>query len=309
MELIPNRPIVLGATYGANAGAESLLLINTETRKSAPLPVTIPAKAIRKYSRCPGPLNLAKFSPHGIFLKTGAKGRHELYVVNHSERESVEVFSVDARKDISARWLGCVVLPEGASGNAVAPLADGGFLVTKFFDTRKGPQRPQFASRDKGASALYRWSPRTGFSVIPGGNLVGANGLIVSPDGASVYLTSWVERRIVRLPLAGSTGEVPNAPVDFMPDNLHWASDGSILIAGQIQTIESAMLCKHKRCPQDWSIARLDPKTMAVSYLYWEKGTPEFSAATTALQVGDKLWIGTFLGDRIVIADIPAKPL
>jgi hypothetical protein len=230
--------------------------------------------------------------------------------VNHGGRESVEVFAIDARKpEIKGTWLGCVVLPEGASGNAVAPLADGGFLVTKFFDTRKGPQRPQFVKRDRSSSALYRWSPEGGFTTIAGGDLIGANGLLVSKDGASVYLTSWIERRIILLPLKGSTGEVPNAPIDFMPDNLKWGSDGSIIVAGQVQTIESAMLCKHTRCPQDWSIAKLDPKTMAVSYLYWEKGTPEFSAATTALQVGDKFWIGTFNGDRIVVADIPTQPL
>ena len=308
LQKVPGQSLLVVATYGMKAGPDSLLLLDANTHGVRLFPFTIPAKPEAPYQACPAPFDIGLFSPHGIALKAGADGRHTLYVVNHGGRESIEVFAMDARTaDIRARWIGCVVLPEGASGNAVAPLDDGGFVATKFFDTREGPQLPQFAAR-KRTSLLYRWSPTAGFSVIPGGDRIGDNGVIVSPDGTSVYVTSWIEKKIFRLPLKGDQ-PITSVAVDLMPDNLRWAPDGSILIGGQATDIDMLVACKHARCDQDWSVARMDPKTLKVDYLYWEKGTPTFAGATVAEQVGQKLFIGTFHGDRIVVADVPAKPL
>lgn len=308
MEQIPGRPILVGASYGLPPGSPSLILIDTEHRTVASLPMEFPAKPEPPYGACPGPLSAAVLSPHGLALRIGADGRHQLYVVNHGGRESIEVFALDARtSDIRARWLGCVVLPEGASGNAVAPLDDGGFVATKFYDTREGTQRAQFLA-GKRTSLIYRWSSGKGLSIIPGGEMIGDNGMLVSKDGGSLYVTSWIEKRIIRLPLQGGTPSASTS-VDFMPDNLRWAPDGSILAAGQATDIKLIAACKHARCPADWAVARLDPQTMAVSYLFWEKGTAAFGGATTAVQMGGKLWMGTFSGDRLAIADPPAKPL
>ena len=307
LQKIPGRPLLVAATYGLKVGPDSLMLLDADTHAVRALPQDAP-KFDPVYKACPGPIDMAQFSPHGIALRAGADGRLTLYVVNHGGRESIEVFALDARTaDVRTRWIGCVVLPEGASGNAVAPLDDGGFVATKFFDTRQGPQLPQFAAR-KRTSLLYRWSPVSGFSVIPGGDRIGDNGVIVSPDDASVYVTSWIEKRIFRLPLKGDQ-PIASTPVDLMPDNLRWAPDGSILIGGQATDIDLLVACKHPRCDQDWAVARMDPKTLKVDYLYWEKGKPDFAGATVAEQVGQKLYIGTFHGDRIVVADIPAKPL
>ena len=305
MEQLPGAPFLVAATYGLKAGANSFTLVDTRSRTAQVLPIELPKRPEAPYGACPGPVDLAQFSPHGIAL--GANGK-TLYVVNHGGRESIEVFALDgAGAKLKARWIGCAVLPEGASGNAVAPLADGGFVATKFYDKRLGAFVPQFAAHKK-TSVIYRWSPKGGWSVIPGGEAIGDNGVLVSPDGAWVYVSGWVDKVIIRLPLKGS-GKVTRTPVDFMPDNLRWAPDGSILIGGQATSIELIVACKRGLCEPDWAVARLDPKTMAVSYLYWEKGNDAFFGATTAVQVGDKLWLGTFNGDRLAIADLPKTPL
>ncbi len=308
IDQLPDRPLLVASSFNPPPSQPRLSLVDIATRTARSLPIDIAARPDPIYAACPAPLDPAKFSPHGLALKRTGDGQSLLYVVNHGGRESIEMFAIDARTaDIRARWLGCVVLPEGASGNAVAPMDDGGFVATKFFDTREGPERPQFLAR-RHTSAVYRWSPGKGLSLLPGGEMVGDNGMVVSKDGAWVYVTSWVEKRVVRLPLRGSA-PVLSATVDFMPDNLRWAPDGSILIGGQATDIEMLIACKHTRCPADWGIARLDPQTMAVSYLYWEKGTPEFAGATVAAEAGGKLWIGTFFGDRIAVVDIPTAPL
>jgi len=308
MEQVPGTPLLVAASYGLKAGPNSLALIDTRSRTAAVLPIEMAPKPDAPYAACPGPVDLAQFSAHGLALRPGAGGKHTLYVVNHGGRESIEVFAFDASQaKPKARWIGCVVLPKGASGNAVAPLPDGGFVATKFFDPRLGPFVPQFAAH-KRTSVVYRWSPKGGWNVVPGGEATGDNGILVSPDGAWVYVSAWVDKAVIRLPLKGS-GKIVRTKVDFMPDNLRWAPDGSILIAGQATDIDLVVACKRGVCAPDWGVARLDPKSMAVSYLYWEKGTNLFAGATTAVQVGDKLWLGTFNGDRLAIADVPKAPL
>jgi hypothetical protein len=307
MAQIPDRPLVIGASYGASVGGESMVVIDAEHRSFAPLPITLQTRPRRPYGDCPGPLDMTRFSPHGIAIRPGRRDQHTLYVVNHGGRESVEVFALGARGGrVGAQWIGCVVLPEGASGNAVAPLSDGGFLVTKFFDTREGPSRPQFLAR-RATSAIYRWRPGVGFDLLGGSEAVSDNGVDVSPDERWVYFTSWVDNTLTRLPSSGE-GEATTIHLDFMPDNIRATPDGTLLVTGQATTIELIAACKHARCPLDWAVARVDPETMETTYLYWEKGTPEFGGATTALQVGGDLWIGTFRGDRVAIVDATPNP-
>ena len=53
------------------------------------------------------------------------------------------------------------------------------------------------------------------------------------------------------------------------------------------------------------SIAKIDPKTMFVKTVLTAPGMKEFDNATTAVQVGDTLWLGTFKGDRIAYMNAP----
>ena len=48
------------------------------------------------YGGCPG-MTTEQFRAHGVSVRPGEGGLHTLYVVRHGERESVEVFEVDAR--------------------------------------------------------------------------------------------------------------------------------------------------------------------------------------------------------------------
>jgi len=72
-----------------------------------------------------------KFSAHGLNVRPGTSGRHTLYVVHHGFRESIEVFEIDTKsKTPEVTWIGCVVAPDTATLNAVAPLPDEGFVTT-----------------------------------------------------------------------------------------------------------------------------------------------------------------------------------
>ena len=298
---IPGSDLLVGSSSRGNGNPDgALFLIDTRARTSARLVPDWGGTPLPAYAACPGAPDSAHFNPHGIALRQSADGSHLLYVVNHGGREAIELFTLTTRgANASARWAGCVVLPEGASGNGVAPLADGGFAATQFFDTRRGDMITQLVELQK-TGAAYLWHPGRGFSTIPGSAHSGDNGIDVSVDGKWLFVAMWPEKRIVRFALAGDAPPV-SIPLDFMPDNIHRAADGSLLIGGHATDIRALISCGAPPCPVDWAIARLDPATMRLTSVRREKGTPSFGGATGAAEANGALWIGTARGDRIAI--------
>jgi hypothetical protein len=84
--------------------------------------------------------------------------------------------------------------------------------------------------------------------------------------------------------------------VDFHPDNLNFAPDGSILAAGQS--------CVQATCEGRAStvrVSRVDPQSLQVTPLIDHAETAAFGGATTAIQVGIDIWVGSFRADRVAI--------
>ena len=137
---VPGTPWLIASAFGPDGG---LNLIDTKAASSMRL---FPGAAAtsrpdtRTYDACPGPLegtDREKFRTHGLYLKAG-RNVHTLYVVHHGNRESVEVFEIDARgKTPAIAWIGCAVAPDPIGLNAVVALPEGGFAATNF-----DPRRP-----------------------------------------------------------------------------------------------------------------------------------------------------------------------
>lgn len=284
---------LVGGSY--KDGSVGLYLIDTKAKTSKAVALSVAAKPDPRYP-CKAP-DMKKLQTHGLDVTPGHEGVTTVYAVNHGERESVEVFRLNAAR-AAAEWVGCVVMPEGVSPNSVAALPkDGGFVVTKFLDTRD-KESFQHIMAGQVNGVVYLWKPGKGFSEVPGTQLSGDNGILVSKDGQWVYVNAWGTHEIYRVPLSGQ-GERTSAKVDFCPDNLRWAPDGTILTAGQYvngQTLNTT---------HGWAVARLDPTTLKVTPVVKEAALPQFADATTAVQVGQTLWFGTFRGDRIAYRVMP----
>ena len=277
-------------------GSVGLYLIDTAAKTARSVNLSIAAKTDPVYAGCAAP-DLAGLSTHGLDVIPETGGVSTVYAVNHGTRESVEVFRLHAARG-SAEWIGCVVLPEGAMGNAVAALPGGGFLVTKWLDTRNRQDIGNvLAGRVNGL--VYKWQPQGGFSVVPGTQLSGDNGILVSPDGKWAFVNAWGTKEIYRVALFGY-GESKSVRVDFHPDNLRWAPDGTIFVTGQylrpFGTPGPSL---------GWATARLNPRTMAITPLISEPGYAQFDSGTSSVQLGKTLWIGTYHGDRIAYRSMP----
>jgi hypothetical protein len=258
----------------------------------------------RTYASCPGPLDVnekEKFSAHGLNVRGGRDGVHTVYLVHHGFRESIEVFELDARpKNPTFTWVGCVVAPDSATLNAVAPLPGDGFVATNPY-RRTLPKARDRALAGGDSGEVWEWHTAGGWKVIPGSEGPGPNGIEVSNDGRWLYINLWPVSKMMRV----SRGETPVKKdvieVTFHPDNIRWQADGSLLSAGHYApTIEKATECLRKTCPDAAArVVRLDPQTLKVTDVVNYPSSDVFFGATAALQVGKEIWIGSVRGDRV----------
>jgi hypothetical protein len=276
-------------------GPVGLYLIDTASKTARPAALSIAPTPDPRYAGCAAP-DLKGLSTHGLDAVPGSGGNTTIFAINHGGRESVEVFRLNAAKG-SAAWVGCVLLPEGTSGNSIVALPNGSLAVSKFQQSGDS-QAIQHILAGMITGVVYLWSPGKGFSEMPGTRFSGDNGLVVSRDGKWLFVNAWGTQEVHRLPLDGK-GTGSSVKVEFHPDNLRWAPDGKILVTGQFLNPEE-LNGRH-----GWATVRLDPQTMAITPAVNETGLPQFDDATVAVQAGKALWFGTFRGDRIAYRALP----
>jgi len=267
--------------------------------------------------RCGGAPDPVTFNAHGLSLRRSDTGHYRLYVVNHGGRESIEVFEVDARGEApTLSWAGCVPLPEGLAANAVAAFPDGTLVATVLLHPGK-TLADQVQGRVTGG--VYLWTPGdSGFRLLPGTELPGNNGIETSPDGREFYVIAFglktvfiFDRNDTRRPLRKI--EMPG----FMPDNLHWTPIGEgarLLLAGMmydepacgglrkvVDGVADGMLC-----PRGYTVAELDPVAMTLSIVDYGEPNPVFNGVSSAVIVGDEIWLGSYQADRLAWRPLPA---
>jgi sugar lactone lactonase YvrE len=251
---------------------------------------------------CGGPPDAARFSPHGIEVGAASGDEARLLVVNHGGREAVELFRLRVAPEGPAlAWEGCVPLPDDAQGNDVAALPDGGFVVTKMLPRETGPLTILRLMLGLPTGELLTWDLAAGWRPVPDTRASAPNGVVASPDGATLYFAAWGGSRLVRVGRDGSGRR--ELAVPHHPDNLSWASDGRLLSTGQQGSLLIVPACQRiasGTCPIPYSVVRVAPD-FSSSELVFAEDPPRLSGAgTVALAHDDALWIGTFAGDRIL---------
>jgi sugar lactone lactonase YvrE len=291
--VVPGSQWVVASAY---AGTGGIYLIRTSDRTST---VAYPGAGAKErfdaktYKACPGAPDAgtkAKFQTHGLYLLNGNNNVHRLFVVLHGGRESVEVFELDARPATPVlTWIGCAVAPDPIGLNSVRGLPDGGFIATNFLPRNSGPNG--FTALRAGAlnGELWEWHTATGWQKLPGSEASGANGLELSEDGKTLYVAAWGTQSFFRLPRGAAAAKREEVKLGFAVDNIRWARDGSILATGQGTGTTN--------------IVKIDPKTLAVTEVLKRPDVPGYGAGTVAVEIGNKLWVGSFRGDRIAIFD------
>jgi hypothetical protein len=281
---------------------------------------TATARADRaRFASCPGPLDAKQALLHGLALRPAGPGRYTVYATNHGGRESIEVFELSAGAGAatpSATWIGCVPLPPKLAANSVAAFSDGTLVATVLILPGKTFE-DAFAMRNTGI--VLQWTPGSpAFVELKGTELVANNGIETSPDDREFYVAATPQRRVYAFSRAKpGAGLLRFAQLkDFGPDNVRWTADNKLITAGLVDD-EPACGGRPKdekgiRCPMGYAVATIDPKTMAVTEIARGPRTPVFTGTAMAAVVGNELWLGSFLADRLAYRPLDSargKPL
>jgi hypothetical protein len=106
-----------------------------------------------------------------------------------------------------------------------------------------------------------------------------------------LYVAEWGSQSFFRVSRGTAPPTRDEVSLGFRVDNIHWARDGSLFAVGQ--------------AAQSWKAVKINPRTLAVREVLTQADTPEFGAGTAVVEVGDKLWAGSYRGNRIVILPAP----
>lgn len=307
--LVPGTPWLVASSFGGDGG---LYLIDTKAASSSKIFPTASAAARwdrTLYADCPGlPSLTPRFQTHGLFLTPGRAGRHTLLVVYHGTRESVEVFELDARgATASVTWVGCVVAPGLVGLNSVMALPQGGFIATNFQSRNPSGRGGGFSQElvsGQNNGELWEWHAGKGWAKVPGSEAAGANGLEMSRDGKWLYVAQWGNKSLMRLSRGPGPAKRDVLDLGFRVDNLRWAPDGTLLVAGQGGPDCAVLAQARGQGPCNGvpmsTIGRVDTETWTYTPVVDVPTTPVIAAATVAVEVGGELWSGSFRGDRVM---------
>jgi hypothetical protein len=293
--VLPDGKWVIASSYAAPGGINLVRVSDRMTVRAYPSPSAKQQLDARTYPQCPGAPDAAPgamFTTHGLWLEPGRGSIHKLFAVGHGSREAIEVFQIDVRGAAPAlTWIGCAVAPDPVGLNSVRGLADGGFIATNFLARGiSAADRAKMLAGEKNGE-LWEWHTKSGWQKIPGSEAAGANGLEMSADGRTLYVAMWGSQSFMRLSRGRTPARRDEIPLGFRVDNIRFARDGSLLAAGQGQ--------------QATEIVRIDPKTLVVKKVVERRDDGAFRSGTVAVEVGDRLWVGSFIGDRIAVLPAP----
>jgi hypothetical protein len=243
------------------------------------------------------------FQPHGIDLRQRSDGRWQLLAVNHGGRESVEFFELlfTAQDRPQLVWRGCAVAPQQGSFNDVAALSDGGFLVTHMADIDSQMWQLFLSLFGADTGFVYRWDQAKGYYPVDGTEGKMPNGIIVNPDNTTFFVNHYFDNELRKYDLA--TGEMLGAVSLEKPDNLGWNPRGELYVASQHASLFALLKSLDAKTSNPsllpFSIYKIDPDTLQKELVVERDGKP-MGAGTVAVEVDGYLYIGSYVGDRMI---------
>ena len=267
------------------------------------------------YPETTTPPDWERFSPHGIGLGERKGDVITLYAVNHGAREAIEVFKIDAFSERSrVAWVGTVLAPKDGFIDAVAwiPGTDG-FVVTSLLDPRDPEGSAKKQMKGEPVGWVREWHPKSGWKTLPGTEkFTTPNGVIVSPDGRQVFVAASGNFCVYRVTRGGANPEVVASPkLAGFPDNVRWSADGKSILAA-VHTADPEEFAKAQAASvkiggsmfTTFNVTRLDPVSMKTEIVMPSGLYGAFGACTNAIEVGNRLWLGSTKSDRVAIFDL-----
>jgi len=241
------------------------------------------------------------FLPQGISLFVGADGKRTLFVVSHAGgNHSIEIFDV-VGKTLTHRQT--VTGDALVSPNDVVGVGPDSFYVTNDHANVSGWNRMiEDFGRFRLTTVQY-FDGRVFRTAISG--LGGSNGINVSADGKSLFVSAASERAIHvydRDPQSGSVTQRAVVSVPGFPDNIDVEADGNLLVAIHSKVFD---LLAHAQDPAKLSPSHVmlltaDGKgSFTPETIYYNNGE-EISGASVASAYGPAILIGSIFEHKFL---------
>ncbi|MDB5439019.1 MAG: hypothetical protein JWM33_1446 [Caulobacteraceae bacterium] len=297
---VPRSKWIIASGYVRQGDAPGgLNLINARTHAVRRVALA-QARPRAPFVDCDGPPDSARFSAHGLNLGRAGRSRMYLYVVGHRAREAIEVFDVSNGDDAPRlTWIGCIRAPEGAYFNSVVQLPDGALVATDFLH---GSATLRDIAEGRITGAVYQWRPGGRFEKLSGTDLPGPNGVEATADGRWLFVAVGGRRSVLRYDLNRLDRPAEEVNPGLRTDNLRWASDGRLLMAGP-----DLAGCRPSDlgCFGHLVVSALDTRTLQVTRILTLDPEPSFSLVSSAILVGDNIWLGSPNGNRAAYVRAP----
>jgi len=248
----------------------------------------------------------AGFQPHGISLYIGEDGSRRLFVINHGNNEqAVDIFDVGEGSLQKVTTVTGELLRTPNDLVAVSPEAfyfsnDHRFLADDFM-------RPfeDFLGLPMTDAVLF---DGTDFRTVAP-SVKGANGINVSADGETLYLSAARGGAVHVYDRDLSSGDLTyrkTIELPGLPDNIELLPDGQLLVALHPKALE---LLAHFGDPTQKApshIVKVDPESGNVETIFLSLGE-DLSAASTGAIFKDRLIVGAIIESKFLDCDLSAS--
>ncbi|MAN63300.1 MAG: hypothetical protein CMI60_15285 [Parvibaculum sp.] len=248
----------------------------------------------------------AGFQPHGISLYIGEDGSRRLFVINHGNGEqAVDIFDVSEGGLQKVTTVTGELLRTPNDLVAVSPEAfyfsnDHRFLADDFM-------RPfeDFLGLPMTDAVFY--DGENFRTVAPG--ITGANGINVSADGNTLYLSAARGSALHIYNRDAPSGDLTHQKtIDLpgMPDNIELLPDGQLLVALHPKALELLAHFSDAAQKAPSQIVKVDPESGDVETIFLSLGE-DLSAASTGAIFKDRLIIGAIIESKFLDCDLSAS--
>jgi hypothetical protein len=255
---------------------------------------------------CTRPPAADAFAPHGITsAPTETPGVIRIAVVAHRARDAIELFDLSGVGDgATLSWCRCVPLPPHTVGNDVSIASDGEIVVSNYMPAMgrwSGLYYTLKSAFGANTGDVMAWRSGQGWRHLTGTASPCPNGVLVSPEGTSVFYAETGSGKVSRVPRTGTARGKASAHVSIggNPDNLALSPRGTILAATHTDGA-AFLLCAFGRqpCRTGWSIFEIDPATLRATLLLHHDGSV-VGAVASAAEFDGRFYFGAVFDGRI----------
>jgi arylesterase / paraoxonase len=248
------------------------------------------------------------FSPHGIDLWTNSDGTRNLFVVEHGDwsQSRIVIFRVEEDTLVFER---AITDPLIRRPNDVAAAGQNAFYVTNDLGAAYGSSAEftEVLFRQKKGNLVY-FDGNT--ASIAADKLGYANGVALSNDGKSVYVSAVIDQSVRFYARNADTGALSlydEINLHSGVDNIDVDADGILWVAAHPKLLTFSKHAKNAEVRSPSQIIRIDPKAKTLREVYLSAGDP-LSAASVAAHTGNTLLLGGVFDPRVLVCTMANPP-